>query len=205
MPKVYVEGFNQSIRNMFKAYNWECVDEPANAELICLEGGADVDPSLYGEKNVASHVSVVRDKMSKSLYDLARYNNTPITGICRGGQFLNVMNCGKMWQDVNGHAIGGTHLVYDIATDRGIPCSSTHHQMMRMGYDGELVAHGYNRSTRRINADGEHYKPFDELDTEVVWYPKTKSLCFQPHPEMFEKGHPCTEYFFELLNRYMGF
>ncbi len=42
--------------------------------------------------------------------------------------------------------------------------------------------------------------PEEERDIEAVWYPKTKSLCVQFHPEF---GHgPTTKYFFGLMDKF---
>ena len=55
--KVYVEGVDQSIDDMFISRGWEIVNSVREADLVCFEGGADVDPYLYGERNTHSYVS----------------------------------------------------------------------------------------------------------------------------------------------------
>jgi len=39
----------------------------------------------------------------------------------------------------------------------------------------------------------------EHKDVEVVMYADTKSLCFQPHPELERCPEECTDYYFELL------
>jgi len=46
--KVYVEGVDKSIYDMFISRGWEITYFIREADLVCFEGGADVDPLLYG-------------------------------------------------------------------------------------------------------------------------------------------------------------
>ena len=124
----------------------------------------------------------------------------PMAGICRGGQFLNVMNYGKMFQNVNGHAISGTHAAYDNNGNE-FQVTSTHHQMMRPHADGKTILIA-ERSTR-LETDTLVFEGSGE-DCEAVFYEKTKSLCYQPHPEMCPKDHECQVLYFEFLKRYLG-
>ena len=168
------------------------------ADLLCFTGGADVSPELYGEENVGSYCSPERDKYEEQVFDWAYANDVPMVGICRGGQFLNVMNGGKMWQDVDNHAISGTHKAMCKYWGE-IMVSSTHHQMMRAGAGGELIAYA-NLSSYKLNDKGDSR---DLCDVEVVHYKDTKSLCYQPHPEIVNEGHECRKHFLMLVDKLM--
>jgi len=66
---------------------------------VVFTGGADVSPFMYGEKKLSVTCNDEhRDEQEKLFFE--RYTKVPKVGICRGGQFLNVMNGGKMWQHV---------------------------------------------------------------------------------------------------------
>lgn len=200
MLKVYIESGSRAYRNMFRSSGWEIVARPSDATLVVFTGGADVSPQLYGEFNVASNVYIGRDLECVALYNHCRANNIPMAGICRGGQFLNVMNNGRLYQDVNGHCNGNheaTILSPDLITKSKITVSSTHHQMMRIAEHGILYAYARESSLRVT--DKEHFTG-RHVDAEVILYPRTKSLCFQPHPE-FEGVPDCRSYFFKLVNR----
>ena len=105
-----------------------------------------------------------------------------MAGICRGGQFLNVMNGGSMHQHIEGHT--QSHYI-TLYSGREIPVSSTHHQMMIPGCDG-IVKAWADICTQQ--------------DAEVIIYPTSNCLCFQPHPEFFSTEHPCQEYYFNVLS-----
>lgn len=79
------------------------------AQLVALcdgflfTGGQDVAPSLYGEQTLpacgALHPG--RDALEQVLYAQAFAADKPIFGICRGLQFLNVMQGGTLYQDLD--------------------------------------------------------------------------------------------------------
>lgn len=202
-PKVYIVGGDGSIERMFIVYGWQVVRSLVGADLVQFTGGADVSPFLYGEGfHKTTYNDRDRDLEEAGYFAIAQRLGIPMSGICRGGQFLNVMNGGSMWQNVDGHAIRGTHEAVDIDTDRVIQVTSTHHQMMFPSGHGQLVAKASEASF--VESDKAVYKTDDFIDTEVVFYHETKSLCFQPHPEYVQPGHECADYYFELLNRFFG-
>ncbi|MNR49918.1 hypothetical protein D3C85_1693660 [compost metagenome] len=76
--------------------------------------------------------------------------------------------------------------------------------MMRDVGKGEVVAIAEECSVRE-HVDGEEIAYIDKprVDIEAMFYKDTNSLCFQPHPE-FYGAHSTREYYFELLERYLG-
>lgn len=176
------------------------------ADVVVWTGGADINPALYGSKTLpGTGFSESRDKDDVRAITISR--DKVLIGICRGAQLLNcIPNMGTLWQDVDRH--GQYHEVEDYVTGKTWTVNSLHHQMMRPTPDAVIVA-GCKQATRkdtyeeawfRNNPDRDEYKKY-EVDPEVVWYPRTKSLLFQGHPEF---GHPeTTEYFHELVTRYV--
>ncbi|MNQ03995.1 putative glutamine amidotransferase [compost metagenome] len=207
MNKVFIIDSNNDYHNMFVNAGWEVVNDFFEADLIQFTGGSDVNPALYGEKeHPRTSCFPRRDLVEAGYYKHGLLTGKKMAGICRGGQFLHVMNGGKMWQHVDGHAIHGTHLLYDVQTNAQHYVTSTHHQMMRLsGNGGELVAWGQETSFREHVVNGElaHITNKGQADAEAIYYDKTKSLCFQPHPE-FYGAHSTREYYFELLERYLA-
>lgn len=148
--KVFVVGGDYLVAKMFEKNGHTLVPGPEDAELLCFTGGADVNPVYY--KDVVHRTTRYddnRDRYEIALYNL--YSELPKVGICRGSQFLNVMSGGTLWQDVDRHAIGGTHFIkylrdgkynFDFGPDEdedhnpraeyaNVSVTSTHHQMMR--------------------------------------------------------------------------
>lgn len=207
MLKVYiVGGGSDGYSRMFQNAGWEVVRDFLTVDLLQFTGGEDVSPVLYGEaRHEYTGCSLERDMYEAGFFAFAQRMGIPMAGICRGGQFLNVMSGGKMYQHVSEHATGRNHNLTDVATGRRILVSSTHHQMMRAGPDGELLATANLGGFKEYMEGGEVARAIGgEADTESVYYPTTKALCFQPHAEFFQPGHECFEYYFELIERVHG-
>jgi len=74
-----------------------------------LTGGVDVDPSFYnGEsdyKNKPGLFQPERDRFEAKIYQHSQLHKLPVLGICRGMQLINVLEGGKLIQDLdNGNA-----------------------------------------------------------------------------------------------------
>jgi gamma-glutamyl-gamma-aminobutyrate hydrolase PuuD len=208
--RVFIVDTDALYTRMFLKREWEIVDSIYDADLVQFTGGEDVSPSLYG---VARHPQTfdnpARDKREQEIWELAQELGLPVAGICRGGQFINVMNGGKMWQHVDNHGISGGHIANLAGPIGHVVVSSTHHQMMIPAETGEkVILLTANESTlketmhdkllvrRHVNKD----HPDD--DVEAIYYPETNSLCFQPHPEYTGFG-PCQEVYFYFINNYL--
>lgn len=201
MPNVFIVTPQTGYAKMFLDNGWAVVDDMKNADLVCFTGGEDVSPDLYGEERHPHTGSYKpRDKYEIQEFNRAVELDIPCVGICRGGQFLNVMNGGKMYQHVENHC--GAHYLTDIESELQVLVSSTHHQMMRPAKHATLVAYAELEGGKEWMEGHDICKTFAGPDTEVVWYPQTLSLCFQPHPE-FNGYEECTKYFFDLINRYI--
>lgn len=189
-PKTFfsLEGYgaDQGVDTFLTGAGYSEAMSMDNADIIVFNGGTDVATELYGERSTMAYVpefASVRDKYEKGVFD--KYKGQKFfLGICRGAQFLNVMNGGSLWQDVNHH--GHPHPMFDLLTSRTIRVTSTHHQMMIPNMnDGELIAVA-SESTKKMRwGELKNINPMKEpdLDVEVMWYPKNRSLCIQGHPE----------------------
>ncbi len=82
------------------------IDSPDDAldvlDALILAGGADVDPSAYGEERHAETRGTVprRDRVEIALTRRAIERDMPVLGICRGMQLLNVALGGTLHQHV---------------------------------------------------------------------------------------------------------
>lgn len=201
--KVFVVGLSKLILDMFSDKGYEIAQSVDSCDIIVFTGGADVDPDLYGhEKHFTTHICAERDKAEVEIYNLGKRLGKKMIGICRGAQFLHVMNGGKLVQDCDGHAIGGRHSMHCVATGMTYMVTSTHHQQMDHGV-GEVI--GYANITSRQVRWLEDGKKFNHTlakcayrDLEVVWHADTNCLCYQPHPE-YDIGGDTHKHFFELL------
>jgi GMP synthase-like glutamine amidotransferase len=213
--KMWADFFDSLEENFYKP-----AASIREADIVLWTGGPDVSPALYGELPHKSTRSCAR----RDRFDVMAWNmsgNAKLRlGICRGAQFLNVMNGGSLWQDVRPrggsfghqapHSVGRFVLKDMKRKDPEILdtyeyiVTSTHHQMMRPG--PEAVVLGYaiaedwqsmsicSRKSKGATRDGNDpalnviipesaYDDDNIMDPEMVFYPKTGSLCIQGHPE----------------------
>ena len=194
--KVYIVGPDSLTMNMFLMMGWGTVKNPADADIIQFTGGSDVSPSLYGAaKHATTYADPKRDAIESDIF--YKHQTIPMAGICRGGQFLNVMHGGSMWQDVDRH--GRNHKI-TFVDGKEYMMTSTHHQMMRPSDKGELLGWTSLSSYRETETERNVEQPFK--DVEIVYYPG--ALCYQGHPEYVHKGHDCHDIYFKLLSDYFN-
>jgi len=172
---------------------------------VVFTGGVDVDPSLYNEKiHSKTHSNIRRDKSEKLFYNRCKDLKIPTVGICRGAQFLNVMNGGRLMQHVYNHAISGTHTII-TDKDESVFVTSTHHQMMYPKGKYQLLAWANGLSNKYETGGGVIFpKSNGEVfrEPEVVYFPDTKSLSVQFHPEYMKDDSRGYSYFQDLLKEY---
>ncbi|WP_335938509.1 gamma-glutamyl-gamma-aminobutyrate hydrolase family protein [Streptomyces sp. PTD5-9] len=77
----------------------------ARLDGLVLAGGADVEPSLYGaERDFRTGPPArERDVWETALIRAALESGTPLLGVCRGMQLLNVALGGTLTQHLDGH------------------------------------------------------------------------------------------------------
>ena len=205
--KVFVVGGDLSVRNLFNMEGWLNVDNVGMADLVCFTGGADVSPELYNHpKHQATFVDHPRDKREMLVFEESMAKGKKLVGICRGGQFLNVMNGGEMYQDVTNHTRGHVMFIQGEGELVSFDVTSTHHQMMKPAKHGKVLATGPTSKVSYWDLFEEEWKEdVMSCGIEVVRY--EHALCFQPHPEF--SAHNVTykkmrEYFFAQIEELLG-
>jgi len=152
---------------------------PEQVLLAVFTGGEDVDPSMYGEeRNSKTCSNIARDLEEARCFNRVASHKIPMVGICRGSQFLCAMNGGKLVQHALGHGVD-----HAIWTPQGVvTVSSTHHQIAMPPRDAKIVAWAEPKlSCHYEGAAGVEL--FPECECEGVFYPETRSLGMQWHPE----------------------
>lgn len=180
--RVYVENFNVQIEAMFEEEGWTVVPSLFKAELVCLDGGADISPEIYGEANVASYTSESLDYQTFGLIYIAEKLDIPIVGICRGAQALCVHHGGSLLQHQSGHS--GVVSV-DVGGDTFVPMAMDHHQVC-------------------VPVEGAGFKFFvgQSGAPEIMTYGEKSHLGWQPHPEWDNKGSLHRKWFFTYLKEH---
>lgn len=157
-----------------------------------LTGGVDVHPDFYNGKPAYNNRPNVfqpeRDEYEEKIYRYSQEKKLPVLGICRGMQLINVLEGGKLIQDLdNGnerhkkeasdkeHGIVAEDetLLSQIANSQKGRVNSAHHQAIDPNAIGEkLTANAYDDDKKII--EGLEFK--DKSD-------KAFMLCVQWHPE----------------------
>lgn len=185
-----------SIRKIAEIIDVESIndlDKMDKDSFLLFSGGEDISPSLYGEvakATGASNTPSRRDTLEREGFLHAQKVGARSLGICRGSQFLCAMSGGKLYQDVNGH-LGVHKLNYKYPEDSGVDslfCNSTHHQMMdirALPQKDRIIIGWAKQATRLFDYEqGKHRdREMGEIDPEIVYFRKTKSLAIQGHPE----------------------
>jgi GMP synthase-like glutamine amidotransferase len=186
------------------------VQEPKSVNLVILIGGADISPSIYRHHEAPqTAVSPWADRRDEEAYTIARENNIPIVGICRGGQFLIAKAGGFLYQHTTGHG-GGVHKV-TTSDGKTFMVTSAHHQMfgVPLPEKAELLAwSAVSLSSEYIvggevdNDSKEFYEP--EVEPECVWLPNINALAIQWHPEWMKHDSEAVEFHLSMIEKYMG-
>lgn len=150
---------------------------------IVFTGGGDVEPTVYDDENRGSvGIDAERDATEIALAREAASRGTPILGICRGQQVINVALDGGLLQDVGDHRQPDsrdavTHAVEVLPGSRlaevlgaQVQVNTFHHQVV----DPERVGRGLKVTA--FSSDGNRF--IEGLESEdgaivtVQWHPE---------------------------------
>ncbi|MBW5423134.1 gamma-glutamyl-gamma-aminobutyrate hydrolase family protein [Streptomyces sp. BG9H] len=148
---------------------------------VVIAGGPDVEPVRYGAEREArtGPPARERDAWELALIEAALESGTPLLGICRGMQLLNVALGGTLIQHLDGHAVGpgvvGTHTVkpvpgtlYEsIVPDACADVPTYHHQAVdRLGKNLTVSAYAEDGTVEAIEL------PSPAWALGVQWHPE---------------------------------
>lgn len=184
----------------------ELISNITNNSVIMLGGGEDISPSLYNAKRSrhsgADDFPSTRDCIEQSAFKKAVSVGAKIYGICRGAQMVCALSGGKLFQDVSGHA-GQDHLIRTV--DGAVyNTSSAHHQMMNPeGTKHKLIAWANENRSKHYVVDDDTIKDEIEIEPEIVYFPETKALGVQGHPEFMPVTSAFVRYNSQLIKEYL--
>ncbi|MFF0296573.1 gamma-glutamyl-gamma-aminobutyrate hydrolase family protein [Kitasatospora sp. NPDC004614] len=161
-------------------------DAVARLDGLVIAGGEDVAPALYGEPAHPLTVANApeRDLWEAALIRAALASGTPLLGICRGMQLLNVVCGGSLIQhlpDVVGdglshlgapteygrhaiHPVPGT-LLADLLPEPSVTVPTYHHQAVaRLGKGLTVCAHAADGTIEAVEGAG--------FTLGVQWHPE---------------------------------
>ncbi len=197
--KVFVlrGAFYGQVVSMMARVGCEKAESVEDADLVVFVGGTDINPELYGQKplqGITTYWDVDRDAFEKQVYEECIRLNKPMFGICRGAQFLHVMNGGTLWQDVENH--GKPHRIFDIEDGCTVEANSMHHQAIiddsLPDEEMEVIAICDEQVSQHFRTEGifvdlskkAGVKNAYETEVEAAYYPNTSCFVVQGHPEV---------------------
>ena len=166
---------------------------------VIIQGGGDIDPSLYGQKQISSKIygiSAEHDALELAIVRAAVNQNKPVLAICRGMQILNVALSGTLHQDLgevleDGEAHWNTYheivLTADSRVARAMKTTSPkkshsfHHQALDM-VAKDLIVTG--RATDNTVEAVEHASA--KWIVAVQWHPEDDAKTEPDQQNLFD-------------------
>lgn len=168
------------------------MEDITTCDGLVLTGGIDVLPSYYGGAENYPHqpakFSPERDAFEKQLYEYSQQHHIPVLGICRGLQYINILEGGKVYEDIGDAAntihkketndkIHAVHikkdtLLHAITGQEEGQVNSAHHQAIHPAHLGKNLM---------VSATSD-----DDIIEGIEFEDKTGKafmLCVQWHPE----------------------
>lgn len=164
----------------------------AEAAGLVLCGGSDIHPRYFGEAEIPEaqlDIEEDRDEMEWEILEGAREADTPVLGVCRGAQVLNVFLGGDLWQDLPRQKPGSLlhHLSYprdalvhtitvtapdtwlgDLLARETALVNSRHHQgIRRLAPDLIAVGHAPDHLIEAVSLAGDEW-----WVQAVQWHPE---------------------------------
>ena len=168
---------------------------------LILPGGNDINPRYYGEEPhpYTQHPVYQRDLREFSMAEHAIKTGQPIVGVCRGAQLLCILNGGKLYQHSEPHK--QNHAIKCIPYPSGEDLSfdnvsAGHHQIMIPSGNYEVL--GWNPNETKVWTSATEFH-IEKNCPEIVWWPETKSLGIQAHPEWAHPDEPWAKYIDNLM------
>ena len=168
-------------------------------DAILLVGGDDVDPRRYGQA-IGEHTTTVdpqRDEFETALAEVAIDTQTPLLGICRGIQLLNVVRGGSLIQHLPtgqgeshaGYAYPRSHRVHEVRTAPG--------SLVESLYGESLMVNTFHHQAVDVPGEGLTVTATaPDGVIEAVELEDAPVLAVQWHPEHFG-GDPAFEWLVE--------
>ena len=182
----------------FKENNFE---DMLQCDGFILTGGVDVHPSLYDGvelyPNMPSTFQPDRDSFESTIYRHAQQLKRPVLGICRGLQLVNILEGGKLIQDL-GEQKNQVHRKLEIDKKHGIDIATFSLLYTISGVLSEEVnsAHHQCIDPLFLPSSLKAVAVAADQTIEAIEYsdPSNKGfmLCVQWHPERMEhkETHP---------------
>jgi len=183
MAKIRVYGHGDWIDNSVQ------VRRISDADVVVMPGGGDWNPALYNEVPDGTRSWYEpSDRIQMAEISEAIDRKKVVFGICRGLQGVTIANGGKLVQHIQHPSSHPVKLI----NNKYIPTNSCHHQMCNpfMLPEEDYRVLGWTEGLSNVYLPENSALPKDEngnvIEPEIIWYPKTRCVGWQSHPEWME-------------------
>lgn len=177
------------------------------SSIILFSGGEDIATSIYNQKPSKycyNELPTPRDQLEIAAFKKGQEVGAKNFGICRGSQLLCALSGGALYQHVTDH--GRNHVMR--IRDTTMIVNSTHHQMwdlrpLKKGIDYILIGHAQEQAQYVFNYKESRMQIYNNVDPEIAWFKKTKSLAIQGHPEYLDAPAAYVNITKQLISTYL--
>lgn len=173
--------------------------------IVIIPGGADINPELYGQKNISSReIDDERDRFEWKVLEKSIASGIPVLGICRGMQMINIFFGGSLNQDLQTSV---THTQVDECDSRHSTCAKESGFVYRVFGKADITTNSAHHQGISVLGNGLEAVQFAEDGTieaiqhqdypiyGVQWHPERMCLGFS-RPDM-DDGLKLFRYFFK--------
>lgn len=219
----YNKKFNKdySVKHFF--YEESKIDDLSNSVVIILSGGADIYPYFYNS-TILYDESLYKFDKNRDEFELELlekyHKSTPIFGICRGIQIINIYFKGTLFQhlpyDIKGITIENAHKIYPEIEDFYAKRKLRHliygtffdeiNNLIQNNIsninDMKLVNSRHHQAIKKLAPDFEILALSKDGIIEMIKHKNLPILAVQYHPEQKEiinNQLPLVKYFINII------
>ena len=164
---------------------------------LVLQGGADIDPSVYGERptDVLGPIDAIRDRFELELLRGFAAAGKPVLGVCRGMQLINVAYGGSLHQDLEtARATTQTHRKLELYDEFTHGVELLPNSWLRSIYENSpnaVVNSIHHQGVKRLGEGLVVEATSHDGIIEAVRHPELDFMVgVQWHPEFHDAGNP---------------
>jgi putative glutamine amidotransferase len=175
----------------------EVDDYVAALDGVILQGGADVDPSLYGEERTpeVGPTDILRDRFELDLIRGFAAAGKPVLGVCRGMQLINIAYGGTLYHDLpTSNVDAHTHRILDLYDEHAHELDLVPGSWFSRLYDGALqgrVTSIHHQAVKRLGEGLTIEARSPDGIIECIRHPEPNFMVgVQWHPEFHDGRFP---------------
>jgi gamma-glutamyl-gamma-aminobutyrate hydrolase PuuD len=172
-------------------------DYVSRLDGLVLQGGADIDPSIYDDRptELLGPTDPIRDRFELELLRAFAAAGKPVLGVCRGMQLINVAYGGTLYQDLrHANVVEHVHRKLDLYDEHSHEITLTRTGWLSTVYEGATATRVnsiHHQAIRRLGDGLVVEAAADDGVIEAIRHPQLPFLVgVQWHPEFHDARFP---------------